>query len=571
MPIPPDHHGPNWELRMASRAGDTLLIETAKRQPGTLATVIAASSVATAAGLILPSALASAVDAAVSGRSVSSAVLVLAVVGGLDVASAALGGLLAATLTARTTATLRRLLVRARIGAGIRSPFAPGDAVSRLAGDCTNAGAIASIAVQLVMSTVLSAGAIVLLAIVDWRLAVVFALGVPPALLLARGHVRLTAKDVLTYQRVSGEIGARLLDAVRGLRTIAASGTAAQETSRVLRPLPTLTAAGSGMWRAQAAMVWRAALLYPAVELAVLAAAGFGVMTGRLSVGDVLAALAYVGLGMGLVGQIPVLTTLARARSSAQRVAEVLDAPRAPHGTQLALPSPGTVTFAHVGVAGVLSDVDFTVPGGSVAAVIGRSGSGKSTVVGLIGGLAEPDRGQVLLDGVPVASLRPEVLRHRVAYAFERPALLGFSVADAVAYGTRAGGDAVIAACRAAQIHDLIVRLPLGYATPLRETPLSGGEAQRLGLARAVVRAPSVLILDDATASLDTVTEARVTDALRHTLPGRTRLVVTHRAATAARADHVAWLDNGKLRGFGTHADLWQDPDYRTLFAGDDA
>ncbi|TDP96653.1 ABC transporter ATP-binding protein [Labedaea rhizosphaerae] len=553
---------------MASRAGDTLLIEVARRRPGTLAAVVAASLVALVAGLLLPNALAGAVDAAISGR---VSVVFLAVVGGLEVAGATVGGLLASTLTAQTTAVLRRFLVRARIGAGVRSPFAPGDAVSRLAGDCTNAGAIASIFVQLATSLVMSLGAIVLLALLDWRLALVFVFGVPPALVLARGHVRLTADDVLTYQRVSGEISARLLDAVRGLRTIAASGTAAQETSRVLRPLPELAAAGSGMWRAQASMVWRAALLYPAVELAVLAAAGFGVLQGRLSFGDVLAALGYVGLGMGLVGQIPVLTTLARARSSAERIAEVLDAPRAPHGTHLALPGPGAITFDHVGVAGILSDVEFTVPGGAVVAVVGRSGSGKSTVVGLIGGLAEPDRGRVLLDGVPVTDLRPEALRHLVAYAFERPALLGGSVADTVAYGTRASHDAIESACRAAQVHDLIVRLPLGYATPLAETPLSGGEAQRLGLARAVVRSPNVLVLDDATASLDTVTEARVTDALRYALPGRTRIVVTHRAATAARADHVVWLDNGKLRGFAAHQDLWADPDYRALFTGDDS
>ncbi|MFI6023964.1 ABC transporter ATP-binding protein [Amycolatopsis magusensis] len=551
-------------------AGDRLLAAVARQDRTRLALILLTALAATTAGLLLPGALAAAVDAAISGQRSWPQVLTLLALGAIDITADVLGGLLTVAVTSTASAALRRRLTRQLLGLGTRSRFAEGDAISRLTGDCVSAGSVASILVQLGSAACLSVGAIVLLAFLDWRLAVVFFGSVPIALWLARSHLKHTADDVLTYQQVSGEISARLLDAVRGLRTIAASGTADRETHRVLRPLPELGKAGSGMWQTQARMIWRAALLLPAVEVAVLIAAGFGVLNGRLSVGDVLAALGYVALGMGLVGQIPLLTTLARARSCAQRISEVLDSPLPPRGRVDAQPGPGAVELRHVTVPGALTEIDLTIPGGTFLAVVGKSGSGKSALVSVLGGLIRPEEGRVLLDGVSTGRLRPEVLRYYVAYAFERPALLGDSVAEAVSYGTRAGEAAVRNACRAAQVHDLVVRLPDGYHTPLSETPLSGGEAQRLGLARAIVRNPRVLVLDDATASLDTVTEVRVDEAIENALPGRTRVVVTHRAGTAARADLVAWLENGRLRGLGSHDALWREPGYRAVFTEDD-
>ncbi|RZQ61893.1 ABC transporter ATP-binding protein [Amycolatopsis suaedae] len=553
------------------RRGDRLLAAVAFRDRPRLTLIVTAALIGVAAGLLLPGALADAVDRAVAGESSWPAVAWLLAVGAADIGADALVLLVTARLTASAGAWLRRRLTRHLVTLGTRSRFADGDAVSRLTGDCATASGVTTVLLQLVTATALSTGAIVLLAVLDWRLALVFLGSVPVAMLLARSHLRHTADDVLTYQRVSGEIAARLLDAVRGLRTIAATGTAGQETRRVLRPLPELAGAGAGMWQTQARMVWRAALLLPAVELAVLAAAGFGVAAGRLSVGDVLAALGYVALGMGLVGQIPMLTTLARARSCAQRIAEVLDEPPPHAGHSRLRPGPGHLELRGVTVDGALDGVDLTVPGGTFLAVVGPSGSGKSVLVKTMGGLVTPDGGRVLLDDLPIARMRPEALRYAIGCAFERPALLGTTVADAVAYGTWAGEVAVRAACRAAQVDDLVVRLPDGYRTPLARTPLSGGEAQRLGLARALVRGPKVLLLDDATASLDTVTEARVEDAIAHALPGRTRVVVTHRVATAARADLVAWLDGGRLVAVAPHDVLWERGDYRAVFTGDES
>ncbi|TQJ03445.1 ABC transporter ATP-binding protein [Amycolatopsis cihanbeyliensis] len=550
--------------------GDRVLLAVLRHDPPRLLLLVLTALVATTAGLLLPGALADAVDAAVAAERAWPKVLWLLTLGVSEIVADVAAVVITARVTAGAAAWLRRRLTRRLTGLGARSPFVAGDAVSRVTTDCAGAGEIASILVQLCSAVVVSTGAIVLLALLDWRLAAVFLGSVPIALLLARSHLRLTAADVLSYQQVSGDLSARLLDAVGGLRTIAASGTAEREAARVLRPLPLLAAAGIGMWRTQARMVWRAGLLLPAVQLGVLTAAGFGVLAGRLSIGDVLAALGYVVLGMSLVQQIPLLTTLSRARGCGTRLAEVLDSPLPPDGDRPLPAGQGEIELRGVGVDGALDGIDLTVPAGSSMAVVGRSGAGKTALAAVLGGLRPPDRGEVLLHGAPVAQLPAEQVRAAVGHAFERPALLGATVQDAVAYGSWAGPSAVREACRAAQVHDLVVRLPDGYRTPLEETPLSGGEAQRLGLARALVRKPRLLVLDEATGSLDTVTERMVEDAIESSLPTGSRVVVTHRAGTARRADRVLWLEEGRVRACAPHAELWSEPEYRAVFTEDE-
>jgi len=154
-------------------------------------------------------------------------------------------------------------------------------------------------------------------------------------------------------------------------------------------------------------------------------------------------------------------------------------------------------------------------------------------------------------------------LRQAVGCAFERPTLVGATVGDAIGLG--ADHARVVHAATATCAHDFVSRLPEGYHTPLSAAAMSGGEAQRLGLARAWP-AERLLVLDDATSSLDMVTEMQINRTLIDGAAGRTRLIVTHRASTAARADAVVWMDDGRVRATGTHQRLWQDPAYRAVF-----
>ncbi|MES9609882.1 ATP-binding cassette domain-containing protein [Actinomadura sp. NPDC000929] len=281
------------------------------------------------------------------------------------------------------------------------------------------------------------------------------------------------------------------------------------------------------------------------------------------------AAVQYAGLAAGFGPVLTQLLRLGRARAGARRAAEILAWPALRHGTGEAPPGPGGLEFRGVTVRGALDGLDLTVPGGRAVAVVGRSGSGASALAALAGRLADPDRGTVLLDGTPLPRLHRTALRREIGYAFARPALFGTTVRDAIAFGpSRPPESWLREAARAARADGFIRRLPQGYGTPLAEAPLSGGELQRLGLARAFAHAGRVLVLDDATSSLDTVTELQITDALLDRFADRTRLIVAHRASTAARADLVVWLDEGRVRRVAPHRALWADPDYRAVFGG---
>ncbi|WP_425458334.1 ATP-binding cassette domain-containing protein [Actinomadura chibensis] len=265
---------------------------------------------------------------------------------------------------------------------------------------------------------------------------------------------------------------------------------------------------------------------------------------------------------------------LLNCQVGAGRIEEVLAAVPAvrPPARPRPLPDgPGRLRLRGVtvraGGRAVLDGLDLDVPPGAAVAVVGASGAGKSLLVSTIGRLLDPDDGSVELDGVPVTALALPRLRHAVAYAFERPAPLGATVHDTIAYARPDATRAEVRrAARAAAADDFVRALPEGYDTPLAGAPFSGGELQRLGLARAALADARIVVLDDATSSLDTATELKVTEALRRVLAGRTSLVVARRPATAARADLVAWLDAGRIRALAPHAELWPDPRYRAVF-----
>ncbi|MFF3339442.1 ATP-binding cassette domain-containing protein [Streptomyces flavidovirens] len=442
-------------------------------------------------------------------------------------------------------------------------------------------------------------GGVVALALIDPWLCLTFVAGLPLVVLLVRAFVRDVADLNEQYFATQGRIAGRLVGALAGIRTIAVAGTVGREVGRVLAPLPELHRNGLGMWRAYARVSARSALVVPLMQVAVLAVAGLELSRGRISIGQVVAASEYVLLAMGVGSIVSSVSRLTFARATAARIAEVLDEPAMRYGAER-LPARtggraghGRLDFRQVTVRAadgtvVLDRLNLTVPGGALVAVVGRSGSGKSLLAALAGRLLDPDEGEVLLDGVPLRRLARDELRRAVAYGFERPVLLGETVADAIGFGFGSGAgprpgpgwgsasgsrsqkpptdELVAQAATAARADAFIRHLPAGYGTPLARVPMSGGEAQRIGLARAFVQAGRVLVLDDVAASLDTVTEHHISQALTGALADRTRLVVTHRASTAARAQYVVWLTGGRIRAQGTHDQLWNDPGYRAVF-----
>ncbi|MFE2157770.1 ABC transporter ATP-binding protein [Streptomyces lydicus] len=528
--------------------------------------------------LALPAVLGHTLDLVLdSAPGVGAALTLSALLLVADVLLDALVALAGGVTTARSTAWLRRrgighLLSLAPHRAADR--FTAGDLVTRLTGNAAEAGTAPTTAATGLAAVLTPVGALVALAVTDVWLAVVFLAGLPLLTRLLRTFAQGSSDCVRRYQRVQAEIASRLVEALGGARTIAAAGTEARERARVLAPLPELDAHGRLMWQVYGRAVVGSSILVPLLTTVVLAVGGLRLAHGALTVGELLAASRYAALTAALGGVTGQLNALVRGRAAARRTAELLALPQVRHGAR-PLPADGRgrlelrgVTVARDG-APVLRGVDLAVPGGTTLAVVGHSGAGKSTLAAVAGRLTDPDSGQVLLDGVPLAEADPAQLRREIGYAFERPALFGETVGAALAFGSeRPAAPAVEAAARAAGADTFVRLLPRGYATPLADAPLSGGELQRLGVARAFAHAGRLLILDDATSSLDTVTEHHVSRALLEDVRPGTRLLITHRLASAARADLVAWMDGGRIRAVAPHALLWQDADYRAVFAG---
>lgn len=532
------------------------------------------SLAATGAGLLLPAALGRTLDLVLAQAPATRWVLYCAALILLTALLDASETVLGATVDARTTAWLRRRLTGHVLAVGPRATarFGPGDLVARLVGNAAQAGTAPTARAALLAALAGPVGAVVALGLVSPWLAAVFLAGAPVLALLLRAFARDTRECVTRYQEVQGRIAQALTEAVAGHRTIQAAGTADRETARILRPLPELSEAGHRMWRVQGRASGQSVAVAPLLQLGVVAVAGVLLARHRVTVGEVLAASRYAVLGSGVGALVGQLAGLARARAAAVRLDEVLAEPAVTHGERRLPPGPGRLELRGVtalrGGRAVLDGVDLVVPGGTTLAVVGRSGAGKSLLAAVAGRLTDPDTGDVLLDGVPLRELTHDELRRSTGYAFGRPALLGGTVAEEIGLALASPSPARVRdAARTAHADDFVRRLPDGYDTLVADAPRSGGESQRLGLARAFAHGGRLLILDDALSSLDTVTEARITEALVDSRAGGTRLLVAHRAATAARADAVAWLDGGRVRAVGPHETLWDLAEYRAVFA----
>ncbi|MFJ8535362.1 ABC transporter ATP-binding protein [Streptomyces sp. NPDC093591] len=558
---------------MTLREGDRLLLAAARRGGVWVVAILVTSLLLTGVTIALPAVMGRTVDAVLNDHGMAKWMALSGALIFVLVAFDAVDDLVSGVAEARSTAWLRHTLLRHVLALGTRATrrFTGGDLVSRLVGNAARTGNFASGLVWVAMALLPPLGAIVALALIDFWLCLTFLVGMPLVVLLARSFLRDVSDANEGYFRVQGTIAARLVDALGGIRTIAAARTLDREARRVLAPLPELHRHGLGMWSAVARVSARGDLVVPLLVVAVLAVAGLELSQGRITPGEMLAASEYVVMAVGISSVLSSVNQLAQARTTAGRIGEVIAEPPVAYGHERLPEGPGRLEFRRVTVQGtdgpVLRDLSLVVPGGALVAVVGRSGAGKSLLAALAGRLVDPDEGEVLLDGVPLRRLRREELRRAVAYGFERPVLLGETFADAIGFGARTPpSQELVARARAAQADAFIRHMPAGYASRVADTPISGGEAQRVGLARAFVQAGRVLVLDDVAASLDTVTEHHISQVLTGALAGRTRLIVTHRASTAAQADVVVWLADGGVRGQGTHRALWADPGYRATF-----
>jgi ATP-binding cassette subfamily B protein len=342
----------------------------------------------------------------------------------------------------------------------------------------------------------------------------------------------------------------------------------------------------------QQGIFWRVSTFSPSIGLltrvnllVLLAYGGWLVIEGRLPLGAGL--IVFAGLLEQFSGQVNQLATIVNSVQqslvASRRVFEILDAPVEVTDAPFAVPCPalrGEVTFEKVsfaygdpaaGAPFVLHDIDLHVPAGACVAILGATGAGKSALMSLVPRFFDPQKGRVLIDGENVRRYKVEDLRRRIGIVFQESFLFSNTIAANLAFGhPTATREQIERAARIAQAHDFITALPKGYDTVLGEggNTLSGGQRQRLALARALIHEPSILLLDDPTAAIDSRTEHEIFAALESAITGRTTFIVAHRVSTLRRADFILVIENGRIVQRGTHAELLRAPGaYRRVAA----
>lgn len=466
------------------------------------------------------------------------------------------------SLSAQMLFDMRVALLRhlQRLSPRFYGSFRLGDLMSRLNSDVSDVQRVAGDTLLSVLSNLLFfAGSVAMMLWLDWRLFLVGTVLVPFAV-MSFLHFQCRMTDLTRQMRERGaDIGSLLADTILGMRTVNALGAEKHEADRFAKANSGFVAT---MLRMQTTSFLTGALpgtIVTASSAAVILYGGKQIIDGTMTVGALVAFITYHGRLLAPVQALMGLTaSLATARVALARIFELFDT--APEVVEAEKPWPlplisreirlENVTMHH-GRAPVLENANLTIPAGSLTAILGPSGAGKSTLADLLVRFLDPVSGRVTIDGADVRELSLSDLRARVLLVDQAPFLFNASIAENIAFARpEATIEQVTAAASAAGLDPLIARLPQGLATRTGERglALSAGERHRIAIARALLRQPDVLILDEPTAALDEETERVVALGLRRALPHATLIVITHKPALAEMADHVIRLEGGKAR-----------------------
>jgi ATP-binding cassette subfamily B protein len=405
--------------------------------------------------------------------------------------------------------------------------------------------------------------AIIIMTSVDWRLAILAVLPAPAVSFAVVYFGRRIHDRFERLQAMFSDISSRVQENLSGVRMIRAFVQEQAEMRRFEQINRAYIAQNIKLARMQSLFEPLLEALIGLTFLVVLWAGGSQVLSGRISLGSFVMFNTYMGMlvwPMIAFGWVVNLTQ--RGSASLARINEILH--ERPSIAAPPDPAPlgavrGEIEFRGVTVSYALHDVSLHIAAGRTIAVVGHTGAGKSTLVHLVPRLLDPESGSVLLDGIDLRRLDPEELRRHIGFVPQETFLFSATIAENIAFGVEAAGEEQIR--RAAEMAGLsadIETFPQGYRTMVGERgiTLSGGQKQRTAIARALLRDPRILILDDALSSVDTLTEERILTHLAGVMKGRTVILISHRVSTVRQADRIVVLEKGRIVEQGTHDEL---------------
>jgi ATP-binding cassette subfamily B protein len=402
----------------------------------------------------------------------------------------------------------------------------------------------------------------------SWRLTLLIMIPTPFLIMTTMWFGQRLRRTYQVLWRRHDAVSSILADTIPGMRVVKAFAQEEREVDRFeIRSKDVLT----GELRAARISAMYGPTMGTLTYMGTILIWWFGgqrVMSGQLTLGGLMAFTNYMWRFYQPVQSLCNLNQrFQQTASSAERVFEVLDTePEVPATTSPPAIPPirgrvefKNVTFAYEPGEPVLKNLSFVVEPGEMIGLVGRSGAGKSTLINLIMRFYTVDDGQITIDGHDLSQIHPKSLRDQIGVVLQEPFLFNGSIAENIAYGKPGATFAeIVAAAKAANAHEFIISFPDGYDTRVGErgTRLSGGERQRLAIARAILKDPRILILDEATSSVDTETEAKIQEALERLVKGRTTFAIAHRLSTLRFADRLFVLDKGELVEMGTHDEL---------------
>lgn len=474
-------------------------------------------------------------------------------------------------LNTRVMLTLRRALFERMLHLPLAklSDMKTGGILSRLTGDVDSTTGLLQMAIiSPCVSVIRLLIAVAILLVLNWQLALVALAVIPGAMLLSfvlarrvRPIYRVIRKDI---EHIDGRVG----EAFSGIRVVRAFRREARELLDYVRGRHGVVRKELFAHRRELTLWTSWGFLVSGISVVIVWYGGYLYLQDRASIGDIMAFQWYSMLLLNPVWQIVnSFSELQRSLASMERVFEVLAMPDDKPDRPDAIDAPSIVrelAFEHVEFEyregrPVVHDFDVVVSGGTVVALVGRSGAGKTTVTDLVARFHDPTRGRLLLNGTDIRRMKLRSYRNLLAIVQQDVFLFDGSVHDNIAYGSpHASAAAIEDAARRANAHEFIVNLPEQYDTFIGErgVKLSGGQQQRLAIARAILADPQILILDEATSSLDTESEQLIQASMATLLAGRTTFVIAHRLSTVRRADLILLLENGRIAERGTHESL---------------